>query len=259
MMRTLSTLMAGAAAATLAVGVALPAAAAQAAVVSAAKVPAPYQSLYVAGYQQAGCNNNGYPVYVEIQGTITVPAATDPGGTPGISYDIYSFGGVNSGVNAGVAVDNSDDQAFYFPYGQWNGMPVTAPFSVQPGDKLEVTIENEGTSGYLVELFDASNGQEWSQVNPDPNADQCQAAAYEVSPYPSYNYTTQTTPVAFDNTRVWWGEQGQGTASVSKLLGTPPAYAKLYRFNLVNTSGANVAVTSKPTDSDNNFTVTDAG
>ncbi len=55
---------------------------------------------------------------------------------------------------------------------------------------------------------------------------------------------------------MWWAEQGQGTASVSKLLATPPAHAKLYRYTIMTTSGAAMAVTSKPTGHNNNFTVT---
>jgi hypothetical protein len=255
MMRTIIAALAAGAATTLAATLALPTAA-QAATIRASAVPAPQKSLSVAGYQQVGCNHSGYPVYIEMSGTIKVPTATDPTGTPGISYDIYSLGGLSGGVNGGVAVDNSGGQAFYTAFGEWNGLPVTA-FSVQPGDKLEVTIEDEGSSGYLVEIFDDNSGQEWTQVNADSSASECQVAAYEESPYPSYDFTTKTTPIAFDFTRVWWGEKGQGVAKVSKLLGKLPAYAKLHRFTLVNTSGATVAVTSKPTDSANNFTITD--
>lgn len=250
----LMTLAAGAAA--LATGLALPATIAQAAAAPARGVPKPQQSRYVAGYQQTGCHHQGYPVYVEISGTITVPAATDINGTPGISYDIYSFGGKNIGVNGGVAVDNSGGQAFYTAFGQWNGAPTTA-FSVQPGDKLQVTIEDEGSSGYLVEITDDSTNQEWAATNPDPSANRCQVAAYEKSSYPAYDHTTKTSAIAFRFTRVWWGEQGQGQASVSKLLGSLPAHARLNRFSLVNTHGSTVAVTSKPTDQDNNFTITD--
>jgi hypothetical protein len=255
MRRTPITLTAGAAALALA-GLALPAAA-QAAVVAAAKVPAPQNSSFVAGYDQMGCLKNGYPVYIEISGTIVVPTATDIDGTPGISADVYDLGGIGSGVTGGVSLDNSGGQAFYVAYAQWgDGAPATA-FSVQPGDKLEVTIEDEGSSGWLVEIFDGASGQEWSQVNPDTSASRCVAGAYEQSDYPVYDHLTQTTPVAFDFTRVWWGEQGQGVATVSKLLGTPPAHAKLQRFTLVNSGGNAMAVTSKPTDSNNNFTITD--
>lgn len=255
MRATMATLAAGSAA-VLAAGLIFPAAA-QAAT---AGVPAPQKSLTVAGYEQAGCQHNGYPVYIEISGTITVPTATDINGTPGISSDYYSIGGpatagTTGPVSGGVSLDNSGGQAFYNAYGEWNGKPVTA-FSVQPGDKLEVTIEDEGSSGWLVELFDSRTGQEWSQTNPS-NASRCTAGAFEGNAYPSYDYLTQTTPVAFDFTRVWWGEQGQGVASVSKLLGKLPAYAKLFRYNLVNSSGSTTAATSKPADSDNNFTVTD--
>jgi hypothetical protein len=251
---TLATLAAGAAA-VLAAGLALPAAA-QAAT---AGVPAPQKSSFVAGYEQNGCRHNGYPVYIEISGTITVPTATDINGTPGISSDYYSIGGpatvgTTGPVSGGVSLDNSGGQAFYSAYGEWNGKPVTA-FSVQPGDKLEVTIEDEGSSGWLVELFDSRTGQEWAQTNP-ANASRCTAGAFEGNAYPSYDFLTQTTPVTFGFTRVWWGEQGQGVASVSKLLGKLPANAKLFRFNLINTSGATNAATSKPADSDNNFTVT---
>jgi Peptidase A4 family len=250
----LITLAAGAAA--LATGLAVPATTAQAAAAMTRSAPKPHHSLRVAGYQQTGCHHHGYPVYVEISGTIKVPAATDINGTPGISYDIYSFGGVHSGVNAGVAVDNSGGQAFYTAFGQWNGAPVTA-FAVQPGDKLQVTIEDEGSSGYLVEILNESNSQEWAQTNPDSSASRCQVAAYEESPYPAYNHTTRTSPIAFRFTRVWWGEQGQGTASVSKLLGKLPAHAKLSRYTLFSTKGSKVAVTSSPADHSNNFTITD--
>jgi len=250
----LMTLAAGAAA--LATGLALPTTIAQAAAAPARSVPKPHQSLYVAGYQQTGCHDQGYPVYVEISGTIKVPAATDINGTPGISYDIYSFGGKNVGVNAGVEVDNSSGQAFYTAFGKWNSTPATA-FSVQPGDKLQVTIEDEGPSGYLVEINDDSTGQEWAATNPDTSANRCQVAAYEKSLYPTYDHTTKTSAIAFRFTRVWWGEKGQGKASVSKLLGKLPAHARLNRFSLVNTNGSTFAVTSKPTDQNNNFTITD--
>jgi hypothetical protein len=251
----LITVAAGAAA--LATGLALPAGTAQAATAPARSVPQPHHSLRVAGYQQTGCHHQGYPVYVEISGTIKVPAATDINGTPGISYDIYSFGGKNNGVNGGVAVDNSGGQAFYTAFGQWNdGAPITA-FAVQPGDKLQVTIEDEGSSGYLVEISDESTGQEAAATNPDASANRCQVAAYEKSAYPAYDHTTKTSAIAFRFTRVWWGEKGQGKASVSKLLGKLPAHARLNRFTLVSTKGSKVAVTSKPADHNNNFTITD--
>jgi hypothetical protein len=203
------TLAAGAAA--LATGLSLPAANAQAATAPARSVPQPHHSLYVAGYQQTGCHHQGYPVYVEISGTIKVPAATDINGTPGISYDIYNFGGKNNGVNGGVAVDNSGGQAFYTAFGQWNdGAPITA-FAVQPGDKLQVTIEDEGSSGYLVEISDESTGQEAAATEPDARANRCQVAAYEKSAYPAYDHTTKTSAIAFRFTRVVGGEgPGQG-------------------------------------------------
>jgi hypothetical protein len=191
-MRITRAALAAGAAVTLAATLALPTAA-QAAVTGAPAVPPPQKSLYVAGYEQAGCSHGGYPVYIEVSGTVKVPTATDPAGTPGISYDVYSYGGRGNGVSGGVAVDNSGDQAFYTAFGEWDGLPVTA-FSVQPGDKLQVTIESEGSSGYLVEIFDENSGQEWVQVNADSSATECQAAAYEESPYPSYDFTTKTTP-----------------------------------------------------------------
>jgi hypothetical protein len=79
-MRARRTTLAAAAAA-LATGLALPATIAQAATVAASSLPKPQHSLYVAGYQQTGCHDKGYPVYVEISGTIKVPAATDVNGT----------------------------------------------------------------------------------------------------------------------------------------------------------------------------------
>jgi hypothetical protein len=129
------------------------------------------------------------------------------------------------------------------------------PFSAQPGDKLDVTIENEGSTGWLVEIFDEHSGQEWTRFSPDADDQPCQAGAYEESASPVYDFLTQTTPVAFDFTRVWWAEQN--LAGVSKLLGTPPPAATLFRYNLINNSNTVVAATSKPTDDDNNFTVTD--
>ncbi len=254
MRRTLITLAAGAA--VLAAGLILPASA-RAAIVTAADAPAPQNSYFLAGYEQLGCQNHAYPVYSEIAGTITVPAATYINGTPGISADIYNIGGTTTGVSAGVAVDNSGGHAFYFPYGQWgtSGGQVTAPFSAQPGDELEVTIENEGSSGWMVEIFDEHSGQEWTRFSPDASDYPCQAGAYEESASPAYDFLTQTSPVAFDFTRVWWEEHNQ--AGVSKLLGAPPSGATLFRYNLINNSNTVVAATSKPTDNDNNFTVTD--
>jgi Peptidase A4 family len=240
----------------LAAGLVLPASLAQANTASARGLPKPHKSLSVAGYQQTGCHYKGYPVYVEILGTIKVPAATDIDGTPGISYDLYSLGGVKTGVNGGVAVDNAGGQAFYTAFGQWDGVPVNA-FSVQPGDKLQVSIEDRGTSGYMVEIFDARTGQEWAQTNPDSSATRCQAAAYEESLYPTYDYTTKTSRIVFSFSRVFWGERGQGKASVSKLLGKLPAHARLNRYNLINTKGFAVADISKPADSNNNFTIID--
>jgi hypothetical protein len=248
------------AAAALAATFALPAAA-QAATAGAAGVPAPQKTLTVAGYEQYGCQNSGYPVYVEISGTITVPTATNINGTPGISQDYYSMGGpaavgATGPVSGGVSIDNSGGQAFYVAYGEWNANPVTA-FSVQPGDKLEVTVEDDGASGWLVELFDATSGQEWAETNPSSgNSQQCVAGAFEGNAYPSYDFLTQTSPIVFGHIRVFWGEQGQPVASVSKLLGTLPKYAKLFRFNLVNTGGTTLAATSAPENRNNNFTVT---
>jgi Peptidase A4 family len=261
MRTTLTTLMAGTAAA-LAAGLALPTAAAQAATATAqaataaAKVPAPQKNTFYAGYQQLGCQHNAYPEYIEISGTIVVPTVKNPSGTPGISSDVYDLGG-SEGVLGGVSVNNANDQAYYTAFAQWgDGAPVSAPFAVNPGDQLEVTIENEGSSGYMVEIEDG--GQEWTEWNPDTDASPCAVGAF-VEPNQTYDHVTQTTPVAFDYTTLWWGEQGQGVASVSKLLATPPKYAKLYRYTLVNSSsGQKMAVTSKPIDK-YNFTVTDAG
>jgi hypothetical protein len=251
MRSTLITLAAGAAA--LTAGLILPAAA-QAATTTVASVPAPAKSLFVAGYEQLGCHHNAYPQYVEISGTIVVPTADDINGTPGISYDVYSLGGIDSGVTGGVAVDNANGQAYYTAYAQWGyGAPVTA-FSVTPGQKLEVTIEDEGSSGWLVEI---EGGGDFAQTNPDTNASPCVTGAYEQNDYPTYDHLTQTTPVAFEFSRVFWGEQGQGLASVSKLAGTPPKYAKLLRYNMADSGGTTTAATSKPTDHNNNFTVTD--
>ena len=71
MMRTTLAALAAGAAATLAATLALPPAA-QAATIRASAVPAPQKSLTVAGYQQVGCNHSGYPVYIEMSGTINI-------------------------------------------------------------------------------------------------------------------------------------------------------------------------------------------
>jgi hypothetical protein len=254
MRTTLMTL--GAGTAVLAAGLILPAAA-DAATITTAGPPAPQNSYFLAGYEQLGCQNQARPVYSEIAGTITVPVATYINGTPGISADIYNIGGTTTGVSAGVAVDNSGGHAFYAPFGQWgnSGGQVTAPFSAQPGDKLEVTIEDEGASGWMVEILDERSGQEWTRFSPDASDQPCQAGAYVESDSPAYDFLTQTSPVAFDFTRVWWEEQN--LAGVSNLLGTPPSGATLFRYNLINNSTTVVAATSKPADADNNFTVTD--
>lgn len=254
-MRTkLITLAAGATA--LTAGLILPATA-QAATVSAG-VPAPLQSLYVAGYAQAGCD--GGPLYVEIQGNLVVPAATDLNGPPGESSDILKMGALGIGVTAGVFVGSDAGQAYYHAFWQSDGSTTggTAPFPVSPGDVLEVTIDYQGSSGWLVEINDATTLQTYSQVFTGPAVPDslCEVGAYEQSPYPHYDVTTHTTPIGFYDLRVRWdGANGYRT---SKLLGTPPAGARLYRYNLINTSGATVAVTSKPTGSNNNFTITDA-
>ena len=245
--------------AALAAGLVLPTAA-QAATVLAAGAPtppAPQKSDIVAGYEQLGCHTKGYPVYAEIQGTVVVPAATQINGAAGISFDILTIGGFSSGVSAGVAVDNGEDHATYVPFGQWgsHGAQVT-PFSAKPGDKLGVTIENKGSSGWLVEIVDEASGQKWSRVKHDAGDLPCQAGAVEESDYPAYDYLTQTTPVAFDFTKVWWAEHGR--AGMGKLLGAAPAGATLHQYNLVSSHNITIAATSAPTDKDSNFTVTDA-
>jgi peptidase A4-like protein len=253
MMRT--TLMTCAAVAALAAGLVFPAAA-QAATSGAATVPAPHKSLYVAGYAQAGCG--GGPLYVEITGNIVVPAATDLNGPPGESSDILKMGALGIGVTAGVFVGSDAGQAYYHAFWQAEGTTGgTAPFPVSPGDVLEVTIDYEGSSGWLVQINDATTLQTYSQVFTGPAVPDslCEAAAYEQSPYPHYDVTTQTSPIAFYDLRVRWSD-GSGYRT-SKLLGTPPAGARLYRYTLINTSETTVAVTSKPTGHNNNFTITD--
>jgi hypothetical protein len=250
MRRTLMTLAVGAAA--VAAGAIFPAAA-QAATVSV--VPAPAGSLFVAGYEQLGCHHNAYPQYTAVRGEIVVPVATAIHGAAGLSYDVYSIGGINSGVVGGVEVANANGQAYYTAYAQWGfGAQVTA-FSVNPGDKLIVTIVDQGSTGWTVEIEDG--GQEFFQTNPDTNASPCVAGAYEQNDYPTYDHLTQTTPVAFDFSQVGWVMQGQPISTTSKLLAAPPAYARLSRYNMVDSGGAVVAATSKPADSNNNFTITD--
>jgi hypothetical protein len=126
---------------------------------------------------------------------------------------------------------------------------------VQPGEQVRVTITNQGAPGYLVDITAA--GQTAFNTSPDTNASPCVAGAVEQSDFPTYDHLTQTTPVAFHASRVWWAQEGQPTATETKLLSTPPAHAKLYRYNLVNTGGTVIAAASTPTDSNKNFTVTD--
>jgi Peptidase A4 family len=264
MRRSLTMLAGGTAALTLA----LPVSAAYASPASAhkVKVPKAANSRYVAGYAQVGCGSKGYPQYVQILGNITVPKATDAGGTPGNSADYYTLrpgrnpNSASKGVAAGVAVLTDAGTSYIYAYGLWYGLPIArASFPVQAGNKLQVEIQNQGSGNWRVEITDETTDQQWSQTNPDSampkNA--CAAGAFESSSYPVYDVLTKTKPVTFSFSRVLWGQKGQRMASVSKLLGKLPAHAKLVRYNLVNTHGHMIAGTSKPTDNDNNFTVTD--
>jgi len=232
----------------------------------AVKLPKPGNSRYVAGYAQVGCGRKGYPQYVQILGDITVPKATDAGGTPGNATDYYTLrpgrnpNGASTGVAAGVAVLTDAGNSFIYAYGLWHGLPlVRASFPVQTGDKLEVEIQNEGSGNWRVEITDETTGQEWTQTNPDGSMSQnaCTAGAFVSTSYPSYDVLTKTTPVTFSFSRVLWGQKGQRKASVSKLLGKLPAHAKLARYTLVNTHGHAMAITYKPRDNDNNFTIAD--
>jgi Peptidase A4 family len=258
MRRTLITLGAGAAA--VAATFCLPAAA-QAATVAAAAVPAPHNSLYVAGYKQSGCHAPSYPLYVEISANIVVPAATDLNGPPGLSSDILNIGGLSSGVTAGVFVGSDAGQAYYHAFWNWEGTTTsgTAPFTVSAGDVLEVTIDLEG-SEWLVQINDATTRQDYSQtfVGPITPSTFCQAGAYEQSPYPQPAITTQTSPIAFYDAKVRWDNNKITGYQTTKLLGNLPSGATLHRYTLVTTSGGTVAVTSKPTGNNNNFTITDS-
>ena len=134
-----------------------------------------------------------------------------------------------------------------------------ASFPVQVGNKLQVEIQSEGSGNWQVEIIDETTNQEWSQTNPDSSMPKnaCTAGAFESSSYPSYDVLTKTKPVTFSFSRVLWGQKGQRKASVSKLLGKLPAHAKLARYTLVNTHGDAMAITYKPRDNDNNFTIAD--
>jgi hypothetical protein len=264
MRRSLKLLAGGTAALTLA----LPVSAAYASPATAhkVKVPKASNSRYVTGYAQVGCGSKGYPQYVQILGDLTVPKATDAGGTPGNSADYYTLrpgrnpNSASKGVAAGVAVLTDAGKSFIYAYGLWYGLPIArASFPVQSGDKLQVEIQNEGSGNWRVEITDETTDQQWIQTNPDSSMPKnaCTAGAFESSSYPVYDVLTKTKPVTFSFSRVLWGQKGQGVASVSKLLGKLPAHAKLVRYNLVNTHSHVIAGTSKPKDNDNNFTVTD--
>jgi Peptidase A4 family len=265
MMRRSLTLLAGGAAALTLV---IPASAAWASPATAhkANVPTASNSRYVAGYAQVGCGRKGYPQYVQILGDITVPKTTDASGTPGNATDAYTLrpgrnpSGASHGVTAGVAILTDAGTSYIYAYGLWYGLPIVrASFPVQAGDKLQVEIQNEGSGNWRVEITDETTDQQWTQTNPDASMPKnaCAAGAFESSSYPVYDVLTKTKPVTFSFIRVLWGQKGQGVASVSKLLGSLPAHAKLVRYRLVNTGGHAIAVTSKPKDHNNNFTVTD--
>jgi hypothetical protein len=265
MMRRSLTILAGG---TAALTLALPISAAYASPATAQKVKVPKasNSRYVAGYAQVGCGRKGYPQYVQILGDITVPKATDAGGTPGNSTDYYTLrpgrnpNGASKGVAAGVAVLTDAGTSYIYAYGLWYGLPIArASFPVQSGNKLQVEIQNEGSGNWRVEITDETTNQQWSQTNPDSSMPKnaCAAGAFESSSYPAYDVLTKTKPVTFSFSRVLWGQKGQRVASVSKLLGKLPAHAKLVRYNLVNTHGHIIAVTSTLKDHDNKFTVTD--
>jgi hypothetical protein len=264
MRRSLTVLAGGTAALTLALPVS--AAYASPAAAQTVKVPKPGNSRYVAGYAQVGCGRKGYPQYVQILGDITVPKATDAGGTPGNSTDYYTLrpgrnpNGASTGVAAGVAVLTDAGSSFIYAYGLWHGLPIVrASFPVQSGDKLQVEIQNEGSGNWRVAITDETTNQEWSQTNPDASMPKnaCTAGAFESTSYPSYDVLTKTKPVTFSFSRVLWGQKGQRKASVSKLLGKLPAHSKLLRYTLVNTHGHAMAITYKPSDNDNNFTIAD--
>ncbi len=244
--------------AALAASLALPAAAnaaATAAPTRTSRVPAPTKSQYVAGYEQLGCGRHAFPQYVQITGTIVVPTANDVKGTAGFSSDEIDLGGIVSGVVAGVQVENSGGTASYSTFVQWGyGAPVPG-LAVVPGEKVQVTIKNEGAVGYLVRVD--AGGNVGSATNSDTNASPCIAGAFEQSDFPTYDHLTKTSPVIFDASRVWWRERGQSRSRASKLLATPPAHAKLIRYNLVNSHGKAIAAASAPTDHDANFKVTD--
>jgi hypothetical protein len=267
MRRSLTILAGGAAALTLALPISA-ASASRAAPAAAhiATAPKASNSRYVAGYAQVGCGRKGYPQYVQILGDITVPKTTDADGTPGNATDYYALrpgrnpSGASRGVSAGVAVLTDAGNSYFYAYGLWYGLPIVrASFPVQPGDKLQVEIENEGSGNWRVEITDETTDQQWVQTNPDGSMPKnaCTAGAFESSSFPVYDVLTKTKPATFSFSRLLWGQKGQGVASVSKLLGSPPAHAKLVRYSLVNTGGHALAVTSKPKDRNNNFTVTD--
>jgi hypothetical protein len=254
----LGTLAAGAAV-TLAATLALPTAA-QAATASAAGVPAPQHSLYVAGYKQAGCNpaHNGDPIYTEILGNVVVPAATDLNGPPGESNDEINMGGLSGGVTAGVFVGSDAGVAYYHAFWLWegSGMSGTAPYVVSPGDVLELTVEYEGSSGWLIDIKDATTDQDYSTtiVGPPVPGDNCQVGAYEQSPYPQPAVTTATSAIKFYDVRLRYSEAAG--YQMSNLVGTPPVGATLHRYDLYTTSGTEVAATGKPAYHAN-FTITD--
>jgi hypothetical protein len=91
---------------------------------------------------------------------------------------------------------------------------------VQPGEQVRVTITNQGAPGYLVDITAA--GQTAFNTSPDTNASPCVTGAFEQSDFPTYDHLTQTTPVAFHASRVWWAQEGQPTATETKLLSTRP-------------------------------------
>lgn len=221
-----------------------------------AAVPTAHNSGLLAGYIQEGCTNGAYPRYNQIIGTITVPDATYLNGTPGISDDFYNIGDPEYGVSGGVSINNAGGEAFYYPTAQWGTStgPITAsaPWQAQPGDKLTVVVQSDGSSGWTVLILDATNGKNWGEDNPDPTMNRCWAGAYEET---NYRFLTQTTPVAFNHSIAYWQEPD--SSGYGKLLGTPPAGATLVRYNLVNGDKTLTAVTSRPTASNYDFTVTD--
>jgi hypothetical protein len=159
-------------------------------------------------------------------------------------------------VAGGLEVDTSDGMALYYAAG-FRGSTFEDFGPVQPGDVAQVTVKEDGSTGgtpdWLVEIFDATTGQEF--VGNKPYALVNTSAEAVESRFPnagdSYDPLTQTSQVTFDVGRVFWADKAREQVKVTPLQGSVPADADLLLVYLNTPNGQRRPTVSQPgTDHD---------